>query len=72
MGDAPRLRWVPVEARLAPHVVGDHELAIQPGEAREEAELAVHVPADAGRRAGQAVGVGRVGIDEDHLYSISA
>src|SRR5205823_13303324 len=48
---AARLGRVPVEAGLAIRVVRDHELAIVPEAAREEAELAVHVPADAGRRA---------------------
>src|SRR5438132_13716298 len=64
---AARLRRAPVDARLAIGVVGHHELAVVPDVAWEEAELPVHVAADAGRRARQAVRVHRVGIDEDDL-----
>ena len=61
---AARLGRVPIEAGLAIRVVRDHELAVVPEAAREEAELAVHVPADAGWRAGDAVGIRRIRVDE--------
>ena len=64
---AARLGRVPIEAGFAIRVVRDHELAVVPEAGREEAELAVHVPANAGRRAAEAVGVRRVRVDEHVL-----
>ena len=53
-----------VEARLAVRVVGHHELAVVAEAAREEAELPVHVPTDARRRAVDVVGLRRIRVDE--------
>src|SRR5439155_5109528 len=46
-GDAAARLWrIPVEAGFAVGVVGDDEVAVVSDAAREEAELAIHVPAD--------------------------
>src|SRR5947199_7763255 len=67
-GDAAARLWrIPVEAGFAVGVVGDDEVAVVSDAARKEAELAIHVPADARGRAAQAVGVRRVRVDEDDL-----